>query len=110
MINEEIGYEENFQYKAFEKNPQKYGTKLITIPSLRVVQIFEYDYWGQEHSFIIAQDGSYNVYFINIYGYWENVFEGSYIKLTALPLDYFTYPNTSGQKIWAIACAGVRID
>ena len=110
VINEEIEYEENFQYKAFEKNPQKYGTKLITIPSLRVVQIFEYDYWGQEHSFIIAQDGSYNVYFINIYGYWENVFEGSYIKLTALPLDYFTYPNTSGQKIWAIACAGVRID
>ena len=107
---EEIEYELNFQYKAFGKNPNKFGTKLITIPSLRVVQIFEYDYWGQEHSFIIAQDGSYNVYYINIIGYWDNVYEGSYIKLTALPLDYFTYPNTSGKSIWAIACAGVRIN
>lgn len=108
--NDEIEYEKNFQYKAFEKNPNKYGTKLITVPSLRVVQIFEHDYWGREHTFIIAQDGSYNVYYINIFGYWDNIYEGSYIKLTALPLDYFTYPNTAGQSIWAIACAGVRIN
>ena len=110
VSNEEVEVEQNFQYKAFEKNPNKYGTKLITVPSLRVVQIFEEDYWGHEHTFIIAQSGSGDVYYINLFGYWENIYEGSYIKLTALPLDYFTYPNIYGDKIWAIACAGVRID
>ena len=110
VSNTEIEYEQNFQYKAFEKNPKKYGSKLIVVPSLRVVQIFENDYWGYEHTFIIAQDGSGNVYYVNLFGYWENIYEGSYIKLTALPLDYFTYPNVYGDKIWAIACAGVRIN
>ena len=110
VTNEEIEYEKNFQYKAFEKNPTKYGSKLITVPSLRVVQIFEEDYWGYEHSFIIAQSGRGDVYYINVLGYWENIYEDSYIKLTALPLDYFTYPNVYGDSIWAIACAGVRID
>ena len=43
-------------------------------------------------------------------GYWDNIYEGSYVTLTALPLDYFTYPNVSGTSIWAIACAGVRIN
>lgn len=110
VSNEEVEFEQNFQYKAFEKNPNKYGTKLITVPSLRVVQIFEEDYWGHEHTFIIAQNGSGDVYYINLFGYWENIYEGSYIKLTALPLDYFTYPNIYGDTIWAIACAGVRIN
>ena len=110
VTNEEIEYEKNFQYKAFEKNPKKYGSKLISVPSLRVVQIFEEDYWGYEHTFIIAQNGSGDVYYINLLGYWENIYEGSYITLTALPLDYFTYPNIYGDKIWAIACAGVRIN
>lgn len=110
VTHEEVEYEKNFQYKAFEKNPNKYGTKLITVPSLRVVQIFEYDSWGHEHTFIIAQNGSGDVYYVNMFGYWDNIYEGSYIKLTALPLDSFTYPNIYGDSIWAIACAGVRIN
>ena len=105
-----VEYEQNFQYGDFAKNPGKFGNKLIVVPSLRVVQIFENDYWGHEQTFIIAQDGRNNVYYVNIFGYLDNVNVGKYIKLTALPLDYFTYPNVSGTKIWAIACAGVRIE
>ena len=110
VTNEEIEYEQNFQYKAFAKNPGRFGSKLITVSGLKVVQIFENEYWGAEHTNIIAHDVNYNVYYVYLYGYCENVYENSYIQLTALPLDYFTYPNTSGKKIWAIACAGVVVE
>ena len=96
--------------KAFAKNPGRFGSKLITVSGLKVVQIFENEYWGAEHTKIIAHDVNYNVYYVYLYGYCENVYENSYIQLTALPLDYFTYPNTSGKKIWAIACAGVMVE
>ena len=105
-----IQYEYGFQYNAFAKNPDLYGSKLVTVYSLRVVQIFESEYWGAKHTFLIAEDGMKNVYYINMYGHCPNVYENSYITATVLPLDYFTYPNVSGTKIWAIACAGVRIN
>lgn len=107
--NTDIEFEENFKYEAFAKNPAKFGEKLIKISGLRVVQIFEYSDWGYDYSFCIAQDSNYNVYYIYLLGYADDVYEGSRVTLTALPLAYFTYPNTAGNKIWAIACAAVSI-
>lgn len=99
-----------FQYSAYAKNPEKYGHKLIRVPNLRVVQIFENSYFGYDCTFLIAEDGNRNVYYTYILGHWDNVYEDSRITLTALPMDYFTYPNVSGTAIWAIVCAGVRLD
>lgn len=107
--NTDIEFEENFKYEAFAKNPAKFGDKLIKISGLSVVQIFEYSDWGYDYSFCIAQDSSYNVYYIYMFGYADDVYEGSKVTLTALPLAYFTYPNTAGNKIWAIACAAVSM-
>ena len=76
---------------------------------LDVVQIIENDYWGADHTFCILEDSSYNVYYVNMYGFANNIYEGSRVTLTALPLDYFTYPNVAGEEVWAIACAGVII-
>lgn len=106
----DIEFEENFKYEAFAKNPEKFGEKLIKIPKLSVVQIFEYSDWGYDYTFCIAQDSSYNVYYIYMLGYADDIYEGSRMTLTALPLDYFTYPNTAGNKIWAIACAAVSME
>ena len=105
-----IQYEYNFQYNAYSKNPTLYGSKLVTLYSLKVIQIFESEYWGAAHTFMIAEDGARNVYYINMYGHCPGVYEDRYINITVLPLDYFTYPNISGTKTWAIACAGVRIN
>ncbi len=105
-----IGYEENFSYKAFAKNQEEYGDKLIKV-SLRVVHINEYDSYGNNKmTFFIGEDSGHNVYYVIKYGYTKDVYEGNRIVLTALPLDYFTYPNISGTSIWAIMCAGVKVD
>lgn len=110
ITSESIEYEDKFNYNAYAKNPDNYGSKLLTLTSLRVVQIFEYDFWDNKCTYIIATDGSQNVYCITFYGLLENIYENSYIKATVLPLDYYTYPNVSGTHIWAIACAGVKIN
>lgn len=104
-----LEFEENFKYEAFAKNPSKFGDKLIKVPKLKVVQIFEHTGLGYDYTFCIAQDSSYNVYYFYMLGFADDVYEGDRITLTALPLDYFTYPNTLGQSIWAIACAAVSI-
>lgn len=106
----DVDYEENFSYKAFAKNQEEYGDKLIKV-SLNVVQISEYEGYGDDKMTVfIGTDYNGNVYYVTKYGYTKNVYEGSKIILTALPLDYFTYSNVSGDSIWAIMCAGVKVD
>lgn len=107
----EVEVDTSFSYDAFAKNPSVYGDKLITVKNLYVVQIFEKELYGEEVSFMILSNSAYgdDVYFVNMYGYAEGIYEGSYVTLTALPLDFFTYPNTADQRIWAIACAGVSV-
>ena len=67
-------------------------------------------YWGSDRTFCILQDSNYDVYYVNMYGFANDIYEGSWVTLTALPLDYFTYPSVSGSEVWAIACAGVKIE
>lgn len=110
ITDDSIEYEEKFKYNAFGKNPENYGSKLLKLSSLRVIQIFENESWGNNITRIIASDSSYNIYYIYMYGTLEGVYENSRIKITVLPLDYFTYPNVGGTSTWAIACAGVKLD
>ena len=107
---ENVELEENFKYDTYSKDSSQYGDKLIVIKNLRVVQIFAREQFGESHTMCILQDGAYNVYYVNLYGDAEGIYENNYVTLTALPLDYFTYPNTAGTAIWAIACAGVSIN
>lgn len=107
--DESIEFEENFKYEAFSKNSSQYGDKLIEINNLKVVQIFEYEDWGYEYTFFIAQDSQYRVYYCYKLGYADEIYEGSRVKMVALPVDYMTYENTMGNTIYAIACAVVSI-
>lgn len=98
----------NFQYKAFAKNQSQYGDKLVVVYGT-VIQIMESNSWGDEHTFCIIVDGYRNYYYVNMYGFADNVYEGNWVAMTALPLDYFTYESVSGNDVWAIACAAVSI-
>ena len=40
----------------------------------------------------------------------ENVAEGSNIKLSFLPLNYFEYKTAANEYREAVACAAVKID
>ena len=106
----DIKIDSSFKYEAFAKNPQKFGNKLIKVYGLNVVQIFEYSLWGYDVTFCLAEDSNYNMYYIYLLGYADNVYEGSNVTLTALPLDFFTYQSVLGHEVWAIACAAVSIE
>ncbi len=99
-----------FQYTAFSKNPSQYGPMIIKVSGLNVVQILEENYWGADHTFCILTDRDYNVYSVYLFGFCNDVYEGSTVSLTAVPLSYFTYPNTAGSSVWAIACAGISLE
>lgn len=98
-----------FNYNAFSKNPNQYNDGLISVPGLKVIQIFEENYWNADHTFIIAEDSQYRVYYINMYGFAEGVYVNDIITLVGMPLSYFTYPNVSDTLIWAIAVAAVSV-
>lgn len=107
--NTNVEFEEKFKLSSFEKNPSNYGSKLIKMTNLRVVQIFETEYWGKECVRCILQGSNSSVYMVHMYGVAQDIFEGTRVTLVALPLDFFTYPNTMNQSIWAMACAGVSM-
>lgn len=104
----DLDYE--FQYDVFSKNHSQFGNTLIVVSDLLVIQISEENYYGADHTFCILEDYDGQVYYVNLYGFSEGIYEGDYVTLTALPLDYFTYPNVEGTAIWAIACAGVMLE
>lgn len=79
------------------------------MPGLKVIQIFEENYWNADHTLIIAEDSQYRVYYINMYGFAEGVYVNDVITLVGMPLSYFTYPNVSDTLIWAIAVAAVSV-
>ena len=100
--------DKNFQYKAFSKNQSTYGDKLVVVTG-RIGQILERTRWGADHTFCLIYDGSYNYYYVNMYGFADGIYEGDRVTMTALPLDYFTWTSTDGDLVWSIACAAVNI-
>lgn len=101
--------DKTYTYEKFSKDESKYEGSIIRVSGLRVIQVSEQESFGYPHVFIIAYDSKYRVYYINMIGTVPDVVENSRIQLTALPVDYFTYPNVEGTKIWAIACIGAII-
>ncbi len=101
--------ETSFKFKTFSKNPVQYGPTVVSISGLNVVQIQEENYWGADHTFCILDNRNDEVYYVCLYGFFDNIYEGSKVTLTAVPLDYFTYPSVGGSKIWSIACAGISL-
>jgi len=104
-------FDEKFSYKAFVKNPEKFGKRLIDVSSVRVNQISVTELWGGDHTFCIVSDiNGENKYYISLYGKTEPLAEGAVISFKALPLASFSYESTTGKKVNAIACAGVSIE
>ncbi|NLV86851.1 MAG: hypothetical protein GX025_06510, partial [Clostridiales bacterium] len=99
-----------FKHEAYTKSPDKYGDKLIFVPSLTITQMVEWESFGnQPVTYILASDSSYNIYYMHYLG-TENVYVGDVINVYLLPLNHFTYESVSGNDIWAIACAVAYIE
>lgn len=98
-----------FKYETFSKDQSKFDCSIIKASGLRVIQVYEEEIFGYHHVFIIADDSKYRVYYINLIGTAPDIFENSRIQITTMPVDYFTYPNVAGTKVWAIACIGICV-
>lgn len=102
--------DEEFSYKKFEKNPGKFGDKIIPLKSLNVTQIFESDFgeYLPVVTTIIASDSS-NLYWIYYIGSCDNVYAGSTIEAYLLPMGYGSYTTVIGTSRAAMAAAAAAI-
>ena len=102
--------DEEFSYKKFEKNPAKFGNKLIDLKRLQVVQISEVEYseYLPVVTTIIASNSN-NIYWIYYIGGCDDVYAGSTIEAYLLPLGYGSYTTLLGTSRTAMAAAAAMI-
>lgn len=102
--------DDKFSYAKYAKNQENYGDKLIRVRGLNVVQIFDDKIGDYETTHCILCDVYSNeVYYVQMPKKAKGIYQGDTVTLTALPLDFFTYPSVYETRVWAIACAGVSI-
>ena len=102
--------DEEFSYKKFEKNPAKFGNKLIDLKRLQVVQISEVKYseYLPVVTTIIASNTN-DIYWIYYIGGCDDVYAGSTIEAYLLPLGYGSYTTLLGTSRTAMAAAAAMI-
>ena len=102
--------DEEFSFKKFEKNPAKFGDKLINLKRLQVVQISEVKYseYLPVVTTIIASNSN-NIYWIYYIGGCDDVYAGSTIEAYLLPLGYGSYTTLLGTSRTAMAAAAAAI-
>ena len=84
--------DEEFSFKKFEKNPAKFGDKLINLKRLQVVQISEVKYseYLPVVTTIIASNSN-NIYWIYYIGGCDDVYAGSTIEAYLASYQYLLY-------------------
>ena len=116
-IPEEL-LDKDFEIEKFKENPNSNIKGIVESNNLTVTQTEELDADPINFNFpkgiislILAQDEQKNNYFYFIVGRLpESVAEGSNIKLSAIPVNYFAYKNINNEDVWGLACAAVKID
>ena len=97
--------DENFEISKFKKHQSSYSSKLIKAEYLKIVQVFSYELYGRAFEFAIMEDREGTLY----WGYFDgttSLYDSSLLKsIYLLPIDWATYENTAGQKLWAVFCA-----
>lgn len=94
----------NFDLKSFKKNPSSYIPSLVRVSGLEVVQISEYEGYGNKTmTYMLACDSNYdNYYYIYKLDKAKNIVEGSIVEISFIPLGYSTYKTVSNGENWAI--------
>lgn len=98
----------SFKFREFSKNPELYGPTVIEVTG-NLVQIEDNYYWGDYHSFCIIA-GSGVVFWVYLYGQFPSLISGHNVKLTAVPIAYFSYKNIHNNDVHAVVCAGISLE
>jgi len=89
--------DETITYKQLYKSPDNYGDKLVHFSNCNVLQIFEREQWGYTVSIVLAATNYYDDYvYVYHFGQLPNVYEGSVVNITALPINGSSFPNIGG--------------
>lgn len=87
----------SLNYKMIAKNPQKYGSSMMELCYVDVIQIEEADIDGVGVVTIMnIMDSDYNSFVCFYIGELASVYEGDVVDIIGLPLDTSSYNNVSG--------------
>ena len=103
--------EEALEARQILKNPDRYGDRLMFLPELQVIQIFESEVDTDQYvTEINAVDMMGQSYYIIYNGVLDTVFENDWIDAYALPLGAATSENIEGGEVWLIPMAGCYVE
>lgn len=97
--------------KHINKNPSRYGDKLMKIPETYVVQIQEEEMEeGHYLTWLNLSDGGEQQYSVYYNGELDDIFEDDIVEVTGLPLGTSSFENTSGGETLVIVLAGCSVN
>lgn len=95
----------SFNLARFKKTPSSYSDKFIKVENLRVIQVFSGELANREGEYVLMEDRDGLVYRGMFDGSTNLVEEDRLQYIWLLPLDWSTYDNIYGNKIWSVYCA-----
>lgn len=97
--------------KFIQKNESKYGDKMMSLPLLRVIQIWEESIADEKYltTMNAIDDATGEQYYIYYIGELGNVFDDSTIDVVGLPLGNSSFTNTQGGDTLVIVLAGSSV-
>lgn len=103
--------DETLEARQITKSPDRYGDRLMYLPELQVVQIWEEELDTDWYlTTINAIDMAGQQYYIFYDGTLDDVFENDWITAYGLALGSTTFENTDGGETWTIPMAGSYVE
>lgn len=97
-------------FRHINKNPSRYGDKLMKIPETYVVQVQETEMEeGHYLTWLNLSDGGEQQYSVFYNGELNDIFEDDMVEVTGLPLGTSSFENTSGGDTLVVVIAGCRV-
>lgn len=103
--------DESLEARQIMKSPDRYGDRLMFLPELQVIQIQEAEVDTERYLTLINTiDYAGQQYYILYDGVLDDIFDGDWICVYALPLGATTFENTEGGETWTIPMAGSYVE
>lgn len=98
-------------FRHINKNPSRYGDKLMRISDAYVIQVQEQEMEeGHYLTWLNLIDGEEQQYSVQYNGELDDVFEDDTVEVTVLPLGTSSFENTDGGDTLVVVLVGCRVD
>ena len=98
-------------FRHINKNPSRYGDKLMRISEAYVIQVQEQEMEeGHYLTWLNLIDGEEQQYSVYYNGELDDVFEDDTVEVTGLPLGTSSFENTDGGDTLVVVLAGCKVN